>query len=36
MAVTGLMWSGFVLTHMLANLLIFVSAEAYNKYSHAY
>lgn len=35
MAVTGLVWSGFVLTHMLANLLIFVSADAYNKYSHA-
>lgn len=35
MAVTGLIWSGFVLTHMAANLLILVDAEAYNKYSHA-
>lgn len=35
MGLTGLVWSGFVLTHMLANLLIFYSAEAYNKYSHA-
>lgn len=35
MAVTGLMWSAFVLTHMAANLLILFDAEAYNKYSHA-
>ena len=35
MALTGLIWSGFVLTHMAANLLILVSAEAYNKYAHA-
>jgi succinate dehydrogenase / fumarate reductase cytochrome b subunit len=35
MAVTGLAWSLFVLTHMAANLLIFFDAEAYNKYSHA-
>ena len=35
MAITGLVWSGFVLTHMLANLLIIFSAEAYNKYAHA-
>lgn len=35
MAVTGLMWSLFVLSHMLGNLLILVGAEAYNKYSHA-
>lgn len=35
MAITGLAWSLFVLTHMLGNLLIFVSADAYNKYSHA-
>lgn len=35
MAITGLIWSGFVLTHMAANLLIIFSAEAYNKYSHA-
>lgn len=35
MAVTGLAWSGFVLSHMLGNLLIFVGPEAYNKYGHA-
>lgn len=35
MAITGLIWSGFVLTHMAANLLIIFNAEAYNKYSHA-
>ena len=33
--VTGLGLSGFVLTHMLGNMLIFVSAEKYNKYGHA-
>jgi succinate dehydrogenase / fumarate reductase, cytochrome b subunit len=35
MALTGLIWSGFVFTHMLANMLILFSADAYNKYSHA-
>lgn len=35
MALTGLAWCGFVLSHMLGNILLFVSAEAYNKYSHA-
>lgn len=35
MAITGLIWSGFVLTHMVANMLILFSADAYNKYSHA-
>lgn len=35
MAVTGLGLTGFVLTHMLANLLILFSADAYNAYSHA-
>lgn len=35
MALTGLAWSLFVLTHMAANLLILFDAEAYNKYSHA-
>jgi succinate dehydrogenase / fumarate reductase cytochrome b subunit len=35
MALTGLMWSGFVLMHMLGNLLLFVGADAYNAYSHA-
>jgi succinate dehydrogenase / fumarate reductase cytochrome b subunit len=35
MGVTGLVWSLFVLTHMMGNLLLFVGADAYNKYSHA-
>jgi succinate dehydrogenase / fumarate reductase cytochrome b subunit len=35
MGITGLAWSGFVFMHMLGNLLIFVSPEAYNKYSYA-
>lgn len=35
MAVTGLIWSLFVLSHVAANLLILFNAEAYNKYSHA-
>ena len=35
MGLTGLGWAGFVLSHMLGNLLIFVGPEAYNKYSHA-
>lgn len=34
MGFTGLIWSGFVLTHMLGNMLILVSADAYNKYGH--
>lgn len=34
-AITGLGLSLFVLTHMAANLLIFVSPQAYNEYSHA-
>lgn len=35
MGATGLGLSLFVLMHMLGNLALFVSAEAYNKYSHA-
>ncbi len=35
MSITGLIWLGFVLTHMLGNLLIFAGADAYNSYSHA-
>lgn len=35
MALTGFIWLGFVLTHMLGNLLILVSANAYNAYGHA-
>jgi len=34
-AVSGLGLAGFVLTHMAGNLLILVSAQAYNEYSHA-
>lgn len=34
MGVTGLVWAGFVLGHMLGNLLMFVSADAYNSYGH--
>lgn len=34
MALTGLAWCGFVLTHMLGNLLTLVSADAYNMYGH--
>jgi succinate dehydrogenase / fumarate reductase, cytochrome b subunit len=35
MGICGFIWAGFVFTHMAGNLLIFVSAEAYNKYGHA-
>lgn len=35
MGITGLVWSLFVLTHMAGNMLIMVSAEKYNLYSHA-
>lgn len=35
MGLTGLIWSGFVLSHMLGNLLIFAGSDAYNKYSYA-
>lgn len=34
MGVSGLVWSLFVLTHMAGNMLILVSADAYNKYGH--
>lgn len=34
MAITGLVWVGFVFSHMVGNLLIFVGPEAYNIYSH--
>jgi len=33
-AITGLGLSGFVLTHMLGNLLLFVGPDAYNLYGH--
>lgn len=34
-AITGLGWALFVLTHMAGNLLLFVGPEAYNRYGHA-
>ncbi|NBX16427.1 MAG: cytochrome B subunit [Proteobacteria bacterium] len=34
MAVSGLVWVLFVLTHMIGNLLIFAGKDAYNVYSH--
>lgn len=33
--ITGVFWALFVMMHMLSNLLIFVGAEIYNRYSHA-
>lgn len=35
MAVSGLIWLGFIAGHMLGNMLILVSAELYNAYGHA-
>jgi succinate dehydrogenase / fumarate reductase cytochrome b subunit len=35
MGLAGIIWSGFVLAHMAGNLLMFVSADAYNSYGHA-
>jgi succinate dehydrogenase / fumarate reductase, cytochrome b subunit len=35
MGLTALIWVGFVFAHMAGNLLIFVSADAYNSYGHA-
>ena len=35
MGICGLIWAGFVFTHMAGNMLILVSAEMYNKYGHA-
>lgn len=35
MGITGLIWAGFVLSHMAGNLLIFISHDAYNAYGHA-
>jgi len=34
-ALTGLGLSGFLVTHMLGNMLIFLGPQAYNEYSHA-
>ena len=35
MGLSGLVWAGFVLTHMAGNLLMLVSPSAYNAYGHA-
>lgn len=35
MSVAAIFWMGFVLTHMLGNLMVFAGAETYNRYSHA-
>ncbi len=35
MGICGAIWAGFVLGHMAGNMLILISAEAYNKYGHA-
>ncbi len=35
MGLTGAVWAGFVFGHMAGNLLMFVSADAYNAYGHA-
>lgn len=35
MGICGLVWTGFVLGHMAGNMLIWYSAEAFNKYGHA-
>lgn len=35
MGITGLIWSGFVVGHMLGNTLIFFGPETYNGYAHA-
>lgn len=35
MGITGLIWAGFVLVHMIGNMLLFVGKDAYNSYSHA-
>ena len=35
MGLTGLIWMGFVLSHMLGNMLILVSPDLYNAYGHA-
>lgn len=34
MGLAGLIWAGFVLTHMAGNLLIFLGSDAYNMYSY--
>jgi succinate dehydrogenase / fumarate reductase cytochrome b subunit len=35
MGLTGLVWAGFVLVHMLGNMTILLSPDLYNQYGHA-
>lgn len=35
MGLSGLVWMGFIMGHMAGNMLIFVSADAFNAYGHA-
>lgn len=35
MGITGLIWMGFVMSHMAGNMLILVSPDLYNSYGHA-
>jgi succinate dehydrogenase / fumarate reductase cytochrome b subunit len=35
MGLSGFIWVGFVMAHMLGNLLLFVGSDAYNEYGHA-
>lgn len=35
MGITGLVWMGFVISHMAGNMLILVSPDLYNAYGHA-
>lgn len=35
MGLTGLVWMGFIFTHMAGNMLILVSPDAYNAYGHS-
>lgn len=35
MGITGLVWMGFIFTHMAANMLILFSSDYYNSYGHA-
>jgi len=34
MGLAGLIWAGFVFSHMAGNLLIFLGSDAYNTYSY--
>lgn len=34
MALSGIIWAGFVMAHMAGNLLMFVGPDAYNRYGH--